>query len=316
MADTDTSMDRSVMIAKLVWAGRGMSKSALRVALARPMPSTTIIVDESDLDAHSLWVEEGIRGAGVVAVDVEGVGLSRSGPATWISFGWVEGSEVKVALVWIDAQTGDPAVVDWVCQLVAETDGDEGPFWLFWDVRIDSDALHHQQGITLPAQRVLDVQLLNAMEYYKRTGNSHNYRTGLDKGVSLVASGVGMGKEAVKAKLARVARNEFGRGATWFAVWGMRALPEDAILYAACDVIGILLVFACHARARHLQDSAWVKTLCKSASDVAVFRGVEREVSFSKRHCRISSPRVWAQEAKASEASGQSRAKRGFVSLQ
>merc|ERR1711991_969541 len=124
---------------------QGPPPPSLIQALQRPSTATTLrVVRESDLEEHAPTLQD-LMDVRFLAVDVEGIGLSRTGPATWLVLcAMLHGAPV-VIMVWIEATTVDEQVAAWVTSLLQTPDA--GPTLLFWDVRNDADALAHQLGI-------------------------------------------------------------------------------------------------------------------------------------------------------------------------
>lgn len=82
------------------------------------------------------------EGAEVVALDVEGVDLSRKGRISIVQL--ASAADKCFLLDVLDKDSTDP-LVEWLGQLL----GDEGVVKIIHDCRMDADALHHHLGVNL-----------------------------------------------------------------------------------------------------------------------------------------------------------------------
>merc|ERR1712065_85738 len=201
------------------------------------------VVRAGDLEEHAPTLQA-LMDVRFLAVDVEGIGLSRTGPATWLVLcAMLHGAPV-VIMGWIEATTVDEQVAAWVTSLLQTPDA--GPTLLFWDVRNDADALTHQLGIRVEARRVLDVQLLNTLVTRARPVPNNRtvpYRLGMGRALEYVSEYSSIAhpfllqllgsKQEVKTVLAAWSTTHLGPGTPWSGVWGEVDLPQDAVDYAA-----------------------------------------------------------------------------------
>merc|ERR1711916_289134 len=237
-----------------------------------------------------------------LAVDVEGIGLSRTGPATWLVLcAMLHGAPV-VIMVWIEATTVDEQVAAWVTSLLQTPDA--GPTLLFWDVRNDADALTHQLGIRVEARRVLDVQLLNTLVTRARPVPNNRtvpYRLVMDRALEYVSEYSSIAhpfllqllgsKQEVKTVLAAWSTTHRGPGTPWSGVWGEVDLPQNAVDYAAFDVLAILFLFHELVAEGVVTRSQWNAIVRKSASDTDDFRA--RDSPPRDGDTRLSSWKKW-----------------------
>ena len=242
--------------------------------------SIFVLRTDSDLDQD---IVTSLTTASVLAVDCEGLSLSRTGTVTWMVVALPPTSNTSplVVLLWIEPETADPAVVALAKSLV---EGQRDRMLLFWDVRKDADALLHQLGIRVSANQVIDVQLLHtAVARCRPAGSNHPSprRVGLDVALSsahnnsmdaavraspLVLNLVTL-KPDIKAQLGALVAPS-----PWYTVWGWEDLPDIAIEYAAFDVTAILFLFRVLIGEDCLSNKAWRAVVSKSAKDTNDFR--------------------------------------------
>jgi len=281
---------------------QGLPPPSLIQALQRPSTATTLrVVRAGDLEEHAPTLQA-LMDVRFLAVDVEGIGLSRTGPATWLVLcAMLHGAPV-VIMVWIEATTVDEQVAAWVTSLLQTPDA--GPTLLFWDVRNDADALTHQLGIRVEARRVLDVQLLNTLVTRARPVPNNRtvpYRLGMDRALEYVSEYSSIAhpfllqllgsKQEVKTVLAAWSTTHLGPGTPWSGVWGEVDLPQNAVDYAAFDVLAILFLFHELVAEGVVTRSQWNAIVRKSASDTDDFR--TRDSPPRDGDTRLSSWKKW-----------------------
>merc|ERR1711991_158043 len=210
--------------------------------------------------------------------------------------------DAGLIMVWIEATTVDEQVAAWVTSLLQTPDA--GPTLLFWDVRNDADALAHQLGIRVEARRVLDVQLLNTLVTRARPVPKNRtvpYRLGMDRALEYVSEYSSIAhpfllqllgsKQEVKTALAAWSTTHLGPGTPWSGVWGEVDLPQNAVDYAAFDVLAILFLFHELVAEGVVTRSQWNAIVRKSASDTDDFR--TRDSPPRDGDTRLSSWKKW-----------------------
>jgi len=166
----------------------------------------------------------------LVAVDCEGVSLSREGELTIVTVA-TEAEEVYI----FDVAVLDDDVFDKGLRDILEDSTREK---LMFDCRGDSDSLWHQYGVRLSG--VLDVQLLEVM-YRRRHQSSEAHNPGyVDyvRGFGQCLEVYVKNKQAIKTK-------DFGKNLMRkdYKVWKRRPLPETLIHYCVVDTLQIFDLF-------------------------------------------------------------------------
>ena len=135
-------------------AKRGSKKlpAAARAFLAR-LDETTVLVDAPGAALHDALAA--ICASQCLALDTEGVRLSRTGQLTLLQVGTAEGRVFVFDVLTLGDAAFSAAPPD--AASLRQVLEDRARTKLVWDVRRDSDALHHQHSVTLAG--VLDVQL-------------------------------------------------------------------------------------------------------------------------------------------------------------
>eukprot|EP00741_Cyanophora_paradoxa_P024636 tig00022080_g23787.t1 len=160
-----------------------------------------------------------LQGAPRLAVDCEGVDLSRRG---------------RLCLVQVaDPRDGTVHIFDVVAlgglpQFLVAILGDPRVLKIFHDCRQDSDALYHQCGVALA--NVLDTQLCDALHQQLRTGRLPPFVSGLKKLLELHVPHL-VPPDAAQLKASVSAGFDAD-----LRLWERRPLPQHLLLYAAYDV--------------------------------------------------------------------------------
>lgn len=170
---------------------------------------------------------EGLMKQEMLAVDIEGVDLGRSGEICIVQVADVSG---RVFL--FDVTTMGPSVFENGLKSLLEAPDIAK---LFYDGRSDADALFHLHGVRI--QHVMDMQVL----FTKAKGNGSSHLAGMAKALGHVLPY----SEAQRIKGIKIA------GLSMFAperggsleIWRKRPLPKVLETYCASDVIHMFAMF-------------------------------------------------------------------------
>jgi len=124
---------------------------------------------------------------------------------------------------------------------------------LFWDVRMDCDALNHIYNVT--PEKVLDVQIVFMkafMNYYAKT---NKFLVGLSKAIKILDLNSESERE-VSEEIKLRGKSIFApeRGGD-IKVWEQRPLLEDLLIYAAEDVKNLYKIFELSVKKINLEEA-------------------------------------------------------------
>jgi len=234
------------------------------------------IIDATNYEIKMPACVETIKASSVVAVDCEGVRMSRTGPVTVVQ------CATRDAIYLIDVQSlGGRAFGDRNAGGLRDVlESSEAPLKLMFDCRMDSDALFHQFDVRL--ENVMDVQVLDVAA-----------RRALGKMIDRVAGIVKCAGTHLTSAETAVADDLKVRVKKLYAVeestlWADRPLTDDVRRYAALDVYLLLKLYEKIMFDLKEDKDDWVARTLKESSrrvlafrelDVAVEQGVFTEES-------------------------------------
>jgi exonuclease 3'-5' domain-containing protein 1 len=234
------------------------------------------IIDATNYEIKMPACVETIKASSVVAVDCEGVRMSRTGPVTVVQ------CATRDAIYLIDVQSlGGRAFGDRNAGGLRDVlESSEAPMKLMFDCRMDSDALFHQFDVRL--ENVMDVQVLDVAA-----------RRALGKMIDRVAGIVKCAGTHLTSAETAVADDLKVRVKKLYAVeestlWADRPLTDDVRRYAALDVYLLLKLHEKIMFDLREDKDDWVARTLKESSrrvlafrelDVAVEQGVFTEAS-------------------------------------
>ena len=222
------------------------------------------IIDATNYEIKMPACVETIKASSVVAVDCEGVRMSRTGPVTVVQ------CATRDAIYLIDVQSlGGRAFGDRNAGGLRDVlESSEAPMKLMFDCRMDSDALFHQFDVRL--ENVMDVQVLDVAA-----------RRALGKMIDRVAGIVKCAGTHLTSAETAVADDLKVRVKKLYAVeestlWADRPLTDDVRRYAALDVY---LLLKLHEKImfdlREDKDDWVARTLKESSRRVLAFRELD-----------------------------------------
>lgn len=228
------------------------------------LDASCVLIDDTNADTVLKTCVEAMREADVVAVDCEGVMMSRTGPITVLQCA----TRDKIYLIDIQAlgvqafgARGSGGVRDLL-------ESREAPLKLMFDCRMDSDALFHQYDVRL--ENVMDVQILD-LATRRSLGLMIDRVAGIakctDKHLTEAETAVAADLKVRVRKLYAVEESQ---------LWAERPLTEDARRYAALDVwLLIKLYDKMKFDLRDDKDDWTSRSLKESARRVLEFRELE-----------------------------------------
>jgi len=267
-------------------------KAALKRLGAR-LDEATVLVEEV---GGTPW-KEAMRGiadamakGAPLAVDCEGVRLSRTGAVTLLQLAALErvylfdiaalgSSAFDVA---DDAESAEepPSSPPSQSSTLRRALEDPACQKLMFDCRRDSDALAHQFGVRI--EGVLDVQLMD-VALRRKAGAAVEFLPGL---VAVLRRHAGTGAEAkaefraaaaIKARVQEQVRAEEGQDA--HTLWGIRPMNQAMRWYAALDTMAILETYHKIERIEHAADpSLRSRVLKASEARLGEYRDLEQEL--------------------------------------
>jgi len=177
-----------------------------------------------------------ITSQSVIAVDCEGIDLSRAGKLCVIQVA----TEEQVFVIDVCAFPKDNSDLRRALQSGLQFLEDSSILKIMFDPRGDSDALYHQIGITL--NTVFDVQIAEVLfvKTCEPLGYKYRFRPNLTTCLEKR-----LGRHAITTGRANAAYFMKSGG---HQMWDIRPLPENMLSYAAQDVLGCLGVASILAR--------------------------------------------------------------------
>jgi len=222
-----------------------------------------VIDDASDVTAIQKCAEA-LRKADVIAVDCEGVLMSRTGPVTLLQ------CATREAVYLIDVQALGARAFDerGAGGILDVLESREAPLKLMFDCRMDSDALFHQFGVCL--ENVADVQLLD-LASRRSLGIMVDRVAGIakctDKHLTEAETAVAADLKARVKKMYAVEESK---------LWAERPMSEDMRRYACLDVwLLIKLYEKIKFDLRDDKDDWIARAMKESARRVLEFRELE-----------------------------------------
>ncbi len=228
------------------------------------LDATCVVIDASNAESELEPCVEALKQAEYIAVDCEGVRMSRTGPVTVLQ------CATRDRLYLIDVQSlGEMCFGDRGAGGVRDVlESKDVPIKLMFDCRMDSDALFHQFDVRL--ENVMDAQVLDVATR-RSLGKMIDRVSGIAKCTGTYLTSV---ETAVAADLkVRVKKLYAAEEST---LWAERPMTDDVRRYAALDVW--LLIKLYEKMMFDLRDDTddWVARAFKeSARRVLAFRELE-----------------------------------------
>lgn len=173
----------------------------------------------------------------IVAIDAEGVQLSRTGPLTILSIGGID----KTAPIYVvDVQTlgADVVFTDATGSLKSLLENAQITKVTF-DCRSDSDALWHQFGVSLTG--VLELQVLDQAVRIQRGETPPQNCLYVNRGQVQMLQGL----EVVAKRNGITLQQMNAPHKSCSTIWARRPLDATSIEYAANDILAIKLLYHC-----------------------------------------------------------------------
>lgn len=209
-------------------AKKGASKPSARsdpicLEILDELDRTCVIIDRANAAEEMEKCLETLRAAPVIAVDCEGVMMSRTGPVTVLQFA------AKDAIFLIDVQDlGRDAFGARGSNGLLDLLESEEQLKLMFDCRMDSDALFHQFDVRLG--NVMDVQLLD-IAARRSLGKMVERVSGIAKATdSHLTSAETAVAEDLKVRVKKLYSKDESD------LWALRPFTDDVRRYAALDV--------------------------------------------------------------------------------
>jgi len=199
------------------------SFSNLKIKETKSTSSTKItFVDKVELMESEV---KNLMKSNYISVDIEGINLSRKG---------------KISIIQICAENCNDVIIFDITTLQKDAFNygtynlkylleSSNVTKLFWDVRMDCDALYYLYNIS--PNKIMDVQVV-----YIRAYSNSKYLTGLTKAINelnCISYEDGKRSEEIKEKGKKLWAPEKGGS---YEIWEKRPLLEDLKIYAAEDV--------------------------------------------------------------------------------
>jgi len=228
------------------------------------LDATCVVIDASNADAELQPCVEALKQAEYIAVDCEGVRMSRTGPVTVLQCG------TRDRLYLLDVQSlGKACFGDRGAGGVRDVlESKDAPIKLMFDCRMDSDALFHQFDVRL--ENVMDAQVLDVATR-RSLGKMIDRVSGIAKCTGTYLTSV---ETAVAADLkVRVKQLYAAEEST---LWAERPMTDDVRRYAALDVWLLIKLYEKMMFDLRDDEDDWVaRTFKESARRVLAFRELE-----------------------------------------
>jgi exonuclease 3'-5' domain-containing protein 1 len=180
-----------------------------------------------------------------IAVDCEGVDLSRTGKLCLLQVGLTNGTVYIFDITLLGSQAFNVSAGNTSLKVILES---SAILKIMFDLRNDSEALYHQYGVSL--NNAFDVQL-SELAIRRTTGGQTKFLNGLQRVIENHLE-VDQTTMALKASLTKrfSSKNGFDIG-----MWDRRPLEPNALEYAAADV---RLLFPLHNGFKRRLNEKWL----------------------------------------------------------
>jgi len=187
-----------------------------------------------------VWAVQQLMCQTEIALDVEGVNLSRSGQISLVQIA-TAGAVYLFDITQLKRSAFKPGRSEGLTALLEN----DAILKVIFDCRTDSDALFHQYDVTM--KNTLDLQVFHAFREFKFNCDESTYLTGLQKCLTLAAPHISGMDVRLISTIKTNGRRLFQSS---YKIWDSRPLPQELLTYAANDVKYLLPMkdlWACNA---------------------------------------------------------------------
>jgi len=173
-----------------------------------------------------VWAVQQLMRQPEIALDVEGVNLSRSGQISLVQIA-APGTVYLFDITQLKRSAFKPGGSEGLTALLEN----DAILKVIFDCRTDSDAFFHQYDVTL--KNTLDLQVFHAFREFKVNCNKSTYLIGLQQCLTVVAPHISSMDVRLISTIKTNGRKLFQSS---YKIWDSRPLPQELLTYAANDV--------------------------------------------------------------------------------